>query len=67
MLTATESGAIVFLPVPAFYNCPASIDDTVNQSVRELLDMFGVDTGNVERWTGLSWLGYGQLKPDTTI
>jgi flavin prenyltransferase len=45
-------GAIVAPIVPAFYNRPQSVADIVNQTVGRLLDLFGIDTGIVRRWTG---------------
>jgi flavin prenyltransferase len=50
MLAATENGAIVMPPVPAFYNKPKSIDDIVNQTVGRCLDLFDIDVGLVKRW-----------------
>jgi flavin prenyltransferase len=52
MAAATENGAIVFPPVPAFYDRPASLDDIVNHTVGRLLDLFDIDAGLVRRWTG---------------
>jgi len=50
MLAATENGAIILPPVPAFYHRPKSIDDIVNQTVGRCLDLFDVDSGLVKRW-----------------
>lgn len=50
MTAVTEMGAIVFPPVPAFYQKPETIDDIVRQSVGRALDLFGFDLGLVERW-----------------
>jgi flavin prenyltransferase len=50
MLVATEAGAIVFPPVPAFYARPATVDDIVNHSIGRVLDLFDVDSGLVHRW-----------------
>ena len=52
MLTLTRMGAIIFPPVPAFYNKPESIDDLVNYIVGRLLDQFGVQVPDLERWAG---------------
>ncbi|KAK9311736.1 flavoprotein [Lipomyces starkeyi] len=52
MLSVSQSGAIIFPPVPAFYIRPSSVDDLVNQSVGRMLDLFDLDMGNFERWTG---------------
>ena len=50
MLAATEAGAIVFPPVPAFYDRPATIDDIVNHTIGRVLDLFDLDSGLVHRW-----------------
>jgi len=49
-LAATEMGAIIMPPVPAFYTRPESLDDIVNQSVSRALDLFDVDSGLTRRW-----------------
>lgn len=53
MTTATEMGAIVFPPLPAFYSRPASIEDLVDQSVGRVLDLLGFDAPQLRRWPGL--------------
>jgi 4-hydroxy-3-polyprenylbenzoate decarboxylase len=50
MTQATEMGAIIMPPVPAFYNKPESVDDIVNHSVGRVLDLFGIDNALVRRW-----------------
>jgi len=50
MLAVSELGGIIAPPVPAFYAKPESIDDLVDHTVGRVLDLFGLDTGNVERW-----------------
>lgn len=52
MAQATENGAIVFPPVPAFYDRPATLDDMVNHTVGRVLDLFDIDAGLVRRWSG---------------
>jgi flavin prenyltransferase len=52
MAQATENGAIVFPPVPAFYDRPDSIDVMVNHTVGRVLDLFDLDAGLVRRWSG---------------
>ncbi|MFZ5609357.1 MAG: UbiX family flavin prenyltransferase [Pseudomonadota bacterium] len=49
MTAASEMGAIIAPPVPAFYAKPASIDDMVTQSAGRALDLLGVDCG-IKRW-----------------
>lgn len=54
MTLATEMGAIVFPPVPAFYAMPASLDDMIDHTVGRVLDLFDVPhQGLVRRWEGL--------------
>jgi 4-hydroxy-3-polyprenylbenzoate decarboxylase len=50
MVAATEMGAIVMPPVPAFYPKPASLDDIVEHTVGRALDLFDIDAGTVKRW-----------------
>ena len=52
MLALTRMGAVIFPPVPAFYNRPNSIDDVVNHIVGRLLDQFGLESPEVSRWQG---------------
>ena len=56
MAAATEMGAIIAPPVPAFYNQPTSIDDLVNHSVGRVLDLFDLDLGLVRRWGSIEQL-----------
>jgi 4-hydroxy-3-polyprenylbenzoate decarboxylase len=50
MLEATESGAIIMPPVPAFYGRPKTIDDLVLHTVGRVLDLFQVEHGLGPRW-----------------
>jgi len=52
MLAASEIGAIIAPPVPAFYAKPASLQDMVNHSIGRVLDLFDLESGLVDRWTG---------------
>lgn len=52
LLQVSEMGAIVAPPDPAMYIRPKSVDDLVNHHVGRLLDLFGLDTGLVQRWQG---------------
>jgi flavin prenyltransferase len=54
MTQLTEMGAIVAPPVPAFYAAPQNIDEMVTQSVGRVLDLFGLDSGAVKRWSGVT-------------
>jgi polyprenyl P-hydroxybenzoate/phenylacrylic acid decarboxylase-like protein len=53
MAAATEMGAIVFPPVPAFYAMPKSLDDLVAHSVARVLDLFGIHSAKLARWQGM--------------
>ena len=54
MASATEMGAIIFPPMPAFYSKSNSIAAMVDEGVGRILDMFEVDvTGLFEPWEGL--------------
>ncbi|KAE8148242.1 flavo protein [Aspergillus avenaceus] len=52
MLALANYGAVIFPPMPAFYTMPGSVDDIVTQNVGRMLDMFGLDAGNFDRWNG---------------
>ena len=52
MLRLSRMGAVIFPPVPAFYQRPVTVDDIVNQTVMRVLDQFGVHLDATERWTG---------------
>ncbi len=52
MYEASLIGAILFPPIPSFYDRPQSIDDIVTASVARVLDLFDVDPGLLKRWTG---------------
>ena len=51
MAHLSEMGAVIAPIVPAFYTKPKSLDDIINHTVGRLLDLFGIDTGSVKRWT----------------
>ncbi len=53
MVAASEMGAIVFPPVPAFYAKPRSIEELVEHSVLRVLDLFGIHSRRATRWKGL--------------
>lgn len=54
MTQATEAGAVVVPPSPAFYHKPKTIDDIVDHTIVRVLDQLGLHTDHVvQRWTGL--------------
>lgn len=50
MARATQAGAIIMPPVPAFYARPTTLDEMIDHSVGRALDLFGLETGTVSRW-----------------
>ena len=54
MTSATEIGAIVYPPVPAFYARPESLEQMVDHTLGRVLDLFEIETKAVSRWGGLN-------------
>jgi flavin prenyltransferase len=52
MLKLSRMGAVIFPPVPAFYNHPKTIDDLVDQTVLRILDQFNLHLSSEDRWSG---------------
>lgn len=52
MLAAAENGAIIFPPLPAFYNRPQTVDDIVNDTASRVLARIGLDAP-VKAWAGI--------------
>jgi 4-hydroxy-3-polyprenylbenzoate decarboxylase len=50
MAQASESGAIIMPPVPAFYSKPQSLDDMIDHTIGRVLDLFDIDNALVKRW-----------------
>ena len=53
MLAATEMGAVVFPPLPAFYHRPTSIEQMVDDTVERVLELSGLTGARPQRWAGL--------------
>ena len=53
MVAATEMGAIVFPPLPAFYHRPQSIDELVDETVERVLQISGIGQASPKSWAGL--------------
>ena len=53
MIAATEMGAIVFPPLPAFYHRPTTIDQLVDDSVERVLALLGFEAAAPQAWQGL--------------
>ncbi len=47
-----EIGAVIFPPVPAFYNRPKTLDDIVNHTVGRVLDRLNIPQDLVREWAG---------------
>lgn len=54
MVQLTEMGAIIFPPVPSFYNKPKVIDDIINNTIGRVLDLFNIEHSLSNRWSGLA-------------
>ncbi|UUX95757.1 UbiX family flavin prenyltransferase [Aquabacterium sp. J223] len=53
MTAATEMGAIVFPPLPAFYHRPATVDALVDDTVERALALLDVRGAAPQAWEGL--------------
>ncbi|MDV6269307.1 MULTISPECIES: UbiX family flavin prenyltransferase [Rhodococcus] len=61
MAQATESGAIVMPPMPAFYTRPQTVQDIIDHCVYRALDLLGVHVEKIERWSG--WKSFDHRDP----
>ncbi len=50
MRQAAEAGAVIFPPVPAFYDRPTSIDQLVDQMVGQILARLGIENDLFRKW-----------------
>ncbi len=50
LLRLTRMGAVIFPPVPAFYNRPVTLQDIVDQSCMRMLDQFDILIESAPRW-----------------
>lgn len=53
MVAATEIGAVIYPPVPAFYARPDSLEQMVDHTLGRVLDLFDIPANSVSRWEGL--------------
>ena len=60
MLALSRMGVVIFPPVPAWYNQPASLDDAVDHLVGRMLDQFGLPSARVKRWAGMRGVERGE-------
>ena len=52
MLRLTDMGAILFPPVPAFYQRPRNLEDIIRHSIGKILDLFDIEVPDFKRWAG---------------
>jgi 4-hydroxy-3-polyprenylbenzoate decarboxylase len=50
LLRLSRMGAVIFPPVPAFYNRPKTLQDIVDQSCMRMLDQFEIHMESAPRW-----------------
>jgi 4-hydroxy-3-polyprenylbenzoate decarboxylase len=53
MTAATEMGAIIFPPLPAFYHRPQSIAELVDDTVERALALLDINGAHPKAWSGL--------------
>ncbi len=53
MTAATEMGAVIFPPLPAFYHRPNSLDEIIDDTVERTLALLGVGEAAPKAWGGL--------------
>ena len=54
MLRLTDMGAILFPPVPAFYQRPKDLEDIIRHSIGKILDLFDIEVPDFKRWAGVT-------------
>jgi len=52
LTTLAALGAVIFPPMPAFYDRPTTLDDIVNHTVGRILDRLHIPQDLVREWTG---------------
>jgi 4-hydroxy-3-polyprenylbenzoate decarboxylase len=53
MIAATEMGAIIFPPLPAFYHRPTTLDEVIDDTVERVLALLGFTEASPRAWSGL--------------
>jgi flavin prenyltransferase len=53
MNLASEAGAVIFPPVPAFYARPQNLDDFINNTVGRVLARMGIENDLFREWRGM--------------
>lgn len=54
MLRATETGAVILPPMPAFYHLPKTVEEIIDHTIVKILDQFEIHLDLIRRWRGLS-------------
>ena len=63
LMEASQLGAVIAPPMPAFYNRPQTIDDLINHNIGRVLDLFDLDAGFLKRWEGPGTSSPGSREP----
>ena len=50
LVAASENGATILPPMPAFYTRPQSVEEIVDNTVARILDQFGIENRLSSRW-----------------
>jgi 4-hydroxy-3-polyprenylbenzoate decarboxylase len=50
MSLATDIGAHILPPMPAFYHRPVKIEEIIDQTVGKIFDYLGIDHDLFKRW-----------------
>lgn len=50
MVAATQMGAVIAPPVPAFYARPTTLEEMIDHTLGRVLDLLGIDSDTVRRW-----------------
>ncbi len=50
MLMASQNGAHILPPMPAFYHQPKTIDDIIHQTIGKMFDYMGIEHDLFQRW-----------------
>jgi len=53
MSMSAEAGALIFPPVPTFYNRPASLDEIIDNIVGRVLLRLGIENELYMKWKGV--------------